>query len=94
VKPVRSKRFTTEYAEIAEESNLHWLSVRQRGRPVKVYVITTGALFALIAIAHAVRVAVEGVHLIAQPVFLLTTLASLAVCVWALVLLKSSRPMP
>lgn len=61
---------------------------------MKAYVITTGALFALIVIAHAVRVAVEGVHLIAQPVFLLTTLASLAVCGWAFVLLKSSRPMP
>lgn len=27
MKPVNSKRFTTEYAEIAEWSNLHWLSV-------------------------------------------------------------------
>jgi hypothetical protein len=55
---------------------------------MKSYIVTTGGAFGLLALAHMARMFDEGAHLIGEPVFLLTTVGSVAVCVWAIVLLK------
>jgi hypothetical protein len=52
---------------------------------MRAYLVTTGAAF---VIAHMFE---EGVHLITQPGFLLTTVGSASVCVWAIILLKKLR---
>jgi hypothetical protein len=53
------------------------------------YIVTTGAAFGLLALAHIARLFEEGAHLITRPVFLLTTVGSASVCAWAMILLKS-----
>jgi hypothetical protein len=55
---------------------------------MRAYIVTTGAAFGLLTLAHIARMFEEGVHLITQPVFLLTTVGSASVCVWAIILLK------
>jgi hypothetical protein len=50
---------------------------------MKAYVITTGAIFGLLTVAHLWRIAAEGSHLATDPFFLLATLISAALCVWA-----------
>ena len=52
------------------------------------YIVTTGAVAVLLALAHLARIFVEGPHLLRQPVFLLATVASVGIGVWALVLLR------
>jgi hypothetical protein len=49
---------------------------------MKAYIGTTGTIFGLLTVAHVWRMAAEGTH-VANPVFLLTTLLSAALCVWA-----------
>ena len=49
---------------------------------MKAYLITTGTLFALLALAHVWRVILER-HLARDPWFILTTLISVSMCVWA-----------
>lgn len=62
---------------------------------MKSYVITTGTVFGLLALAHIARILVDSAQVLTEPIFLLTTVASVALCVWAIVLLKqSSRPNP
>ncbi len=59
---------------------------------MKTYVVTTGAIFALLTAVHVWRITQE-THLATEPSFLLTTLASAALCVWAwLVVRRSARP--
>jgi hypothetical protein len=55
---------------------------------VRAYLVTTGAAFALLALAHVARLFDEGTHLVREPIFLLTTIAAIGVCVWAVLLLK------
>jgi hypothetical protein len=55
---------------------------------MKAYLITTGAAFALIFAAHVARISAEGVHLVKEPIFLGTSLLSLAVGIWAWRLLR------
>ncbi|HEV7776898.1 MAG TPA: hypothetical protein VGO76_08540 [Luteibacter sp.] len=50
---------------------------------MKAYVITTGAIFALIVIAHVWRIAVEGPALAGSPIFILFTLAAAGLALWA-----------
>jgi hypothetical protein len=60
---------------------------------VRAYVITTGIVFALVVVAHILRAIEEGSQLIKQPPYILTTLAAVALCVWAMSLIRhSSRP--
>jgi hypothetical protein len=54
---------------------------------VRRYVLTTGSAAVLLALAHLVRIFVEGSHLLRQPALLLATVASVGVGVWAFVLL-------
>ena len=53
---------------------------------MKAYIVTTGIVFALLFAAHIARVAVEGSYVLKEPIFFLTTIASLALVAWAAVL--------
>ena len=54
---------------------------------MKVYVITTGVIFALITIAHLARMVVEP-RTLTEPVYLFLTLLSAALAIWAVTLLR------
>jgi hypothetical protein len=54
---------------------------------MRLYIITTGAIFALITIAHIARMASES-HVLKEPIFLLLTILSAALTVWSLVVLR------
>ena len=56
---------------------------------MKAYIITTGAVFGLLTVAHIWRILLEP-HLVKEPWFLLFTLIALALSLWALRLLKRS----
>ena len=58
---------------------------------MKAYILTTGIIFGLLLLSHVARVIAEGSYLIREPIFVLTTLASAAVFVWALALLRRVR---
>jgi hypothetical protein len=57
---------------------------------MKAYIITTGAIFGLITLAHIARAFAEGPHLATEPLFIVLTVAAAALCFWAWRLL--SRP--
>lgn len=52
------------------------------------YIMTTGAIFGLITILHLWRMLAENRHLASDPIFLLLTLLSATLCIWALRLLR------
>jgi len=54
---------------------------------MRTYVIVTGIAFALLALAHLFRLAVEGTGPISDPVFTITTIGAVAISIWAAVLL-------
>lgn len=58
---------------------------------MKAYIITTGAIFGLLTIAHLLRVVLENRHLATDPVFILFTLASAALSFWAWMALRRSK---
>jgi hypothetical protein len=58
---------------------------------VRGYVLATGGAAVLLALAHLARILMEGTHLLGQPAFLLATLASIGIAVWALLLLRDLR---
>lgn len=55
---------------------------------MKLYILVTGLAFALLFLAHVARVALEGWDVAASPVFIITTLGSLAMCMWAIYLYR------
>jgi hypothetical protein len=55
---------------------------------MKAYLVTTALIFALLTLAHIWRGIVEGPQLAAQLWFILITLASAALCIWAVQLLR------
>jgi hypothetical protein len=55
---------------------------------MKPYVITTGVVFGLLTLAHIWRAVAEGPRLATEPWYVLITLASAALCFWALRLLS------
>ena len=59
--------------------------------PMRSYIITSGFLFALLVVVHALRVVAEGVAVVGNPVFVVSTLASAAMSVWAWFAFKSSK---
>ncbi len=59
---------------------------------MKAYLITTGIIFALITLAHILRVFAEGPRLAKDPLFILLTLLAACLSVWAWRLLRSSPP--
>ncbi|HET7537374.1 MAG TPA: hypothetical protein VFJ90_13025 [Candidatus Didemnitutus sp.] len=50
---------------------------------MKAYLLTTGIVFVLIAIAHVARLVEEGTHPLQQPAFLLSSALSIGLAVWA-----------
>jgi nicotinamide riboside transporter PnuC len=57
---------------------------------MKAYIITSGVIFGLVTIAHLLRIAMEGRHL-AEPLFILITLASAALSIWAWLVLRRAN---
>lgn len=58
---------------------------------MKAYVITTGAVFGLLAIAHLVRMVVEKGHLATEPEYLILTAVPAALCAWAVYVLRRAK---
>ncbi|PYS57075.1 MAG: hypothetical protein DMF76_23245 [Acidobacteria bacterium] len=58
---------------------------------MKAYVITTGVIFALLTLAHLLRIIMEWPHLAKDPFFLLITVAAGGLCLWAWRLLRFSK---
>ena len=58
---------------------------------IRAYIGITGLIFALLFAAHVARVWVEGTGVLREPIIILTTILSLGLAVWAVVLL-SRRP--
>jgi hypothetical protein len=56
---------------------------------VKAYVMTTGAVFGLIVVAHIWRAVAEGLSIAANPLYILLTVAAAALALWAWRVLKS-----
>lgn len=52
------------------------------------YLIVTAAVFVIILGAHGARVVAEGPRLLAEPDFILASLAALGLAIWAVVLLR------
>ena len=50
---------------------------------MKAYVITSGSVFALIALAHLWRAIAEGSGLLKSPVFIVLTAFAVALALWA-----------
>ena len=57
---------------------------------MRAYVMTTGVLFGLIAMAHVWRVFEEGPGLVTDPWFILLTVAAVGLCLWAWRLIRLS----
>lgn len=55
---------------------------------MKAYVATTGAVFGLLTLAHIWRVIEEGHALATDPWYVLITIASAALCIWAVRLFR------
>ena len=58
---------------------------------MKAYVMTSGAIFGLITIAHVWRVFDEGARLVTEPWYVLMTLAAAALSLWAWRLVRVAR---
>jgi hypothetical protein len=57
---------------------------------MKAYVMTTGAVFGLLTLAHLLRMIVEGWHVATNPLFVLFTIAAGSLCFWAWRLVRHS----
>lgn len=55
---------------------------------MKTYIVVTGLAFALLALAHVARIFLEGWQVASSPVFVLTTLGSVAISAWAIFLYR------
>ena len=56
---------------------------------MKAYVMTTGAVFGLLTLAHLLRIIVER-HLATDPLYILITVAAASLCFWAWRVLRLS----
>ena len=55
---------------------------------MRAYVMTSGAIFCLIVLAHLLRIVAKGPRLATEPDFVLTTLAAVALSAWAFRVLR------
>ena len=55
---------------------------------MKAYVITTGAVFGLLALAHVLRIIGEDARLVRDPFYMIITAAAAALCVWSWLVLR------
>jgi hypothetical protein len=58
---------------------------------MKAYVMTTGVVFALLTLAHLLRMIVEWPHLARDPFYVLITIAAGGLCLWAWRVLRLSK---
>lgn len=58
---------------------------------MKIYVVVTGIVFALLAVAHIARIVMEGAQVLFEPIFLFTSVASVGLVLWAIILVERSR---
>jgi hypothetical protein len=58
---------------------------------MKAYVMTTGAVFGLLTVAHLLRIIVEDRDLAMDPGFVLITVVSLVLCIWAWRVLRLTK---
>ena len=58
---------------------------------MRAYLMTSGAIFGLVALVHVWRAFEEGIQLATQPWYVLLTLAAAALCIWAWKLLRDLR---
>ena len=61
------------------------------GLAMKAYVITSGAMFALLVLAHLWRAVVEGARMYTDPAFIAVTVMALAMSAWAWRVLRAMR---
>ena len=59
---------------------------------MKAYVITSGAVFGLLTLAHLLRMIAEGPRVATDPLFVLITVAAAGLCAWAWRVLRVSTP--
>ena len=55
---------------------------------MKAYLVTSGSIFVVILFAHIARVVVEGVGVISEPIFALSSLIAVALSLWAFRLVR------
>ena len=55
---------------------------------MKAYVVTTGTVFGLLAVAHVMRMIGEDASLATDPAYVAITAASAALCAWSVVVLR------
>lgn len=55
---------------------------------MRAFVATAGLIYALIFAAHVARLLMEGIGPMVDPVFIASSIASLALVVWAVMLLR------
>lgn len=55
---------------------------------MRAYVVTTGIIFALLTIVHLVRIAAESTRFLRDPTFVLLTILSAALAIWAWLVLR------
>ena len=55
---------------------------------MRAFVLTAGFIFALILAAHVARLLIEGPGPMVDPIFIASSLASLALVIWAAMLLR------
>ena len=60
---------------------------------MKAYVITSGAIFALLVLAHIVRVVVEGPHVLSDVFFVSATLIAGGLAAWAWRVTRQMAPL-
>jgi hypothetical protein len=56
---------------------------------MRAYVITSGIVFGLVVLAHIARAAAEGPSLLKSPIYIVSTLAAIALSLWAWSLLRT-----
>ena len=61
------------------------------GMAMKAYVMTSGAIFALLVIAHLWRAAVEGARMYTDPAFIIVSIVAVAMTAWAWRVLRITR---
>jgi hypothetical protein len=62
----------------------------ESGDCMKAYVMTSGTIFGLLALAHLLRIIAESPRLATDPWYVLITVAAAALCVWAWRVLRLS----
>ena len=58
---------------------------------MKAYVVTTGTVFGLLAVAHVMRMIGEDASLATDPAYVAITAASAALCAWSVFVLRRLR---